>query len=143
MRHRLAHRKLNRPTGARNSLLRGLMTQLIQHEALETTIEKAKELRSVLEPLITMAKVDSVFNRRRAAASLYNKEAVVKLFKEIAPTNATRPGGYTRVLRLGFRPGDNARRAVIELVSHPKTTVRTSKQQQASQMQEAPKAQET
>ena len=137
MRHRLAHRKLNRNTAARNSLLRGLTTQLIEHEALETTLEKAKELRGVVEPLIAMAKVDSVFNRRRAASILYSKAAVGKLFKDIGPANQTRPGGYTRLLRLGIRPGDNARRAVIELVSHAKSVLKTSKQpSQASQTAE-------
>lgn len=124
MRHRLAHRKLNRPTAARNSLLQGLATQLIEHEAIVTTLEKAKELRSFVEPLVTIAKVDSVFNRRRLSATLYSKSAVGKLFKDIAPANQSRPGGYTRLLRLSTRPGDNARRVMIEFVSHSKSTVK-------------------
>lgn len=121
MRHRLGHKKLNRNTAARNSLLRNLTAQLIEHGAVETTLEKAKALRSVVEPLITTAKVDSVFNRRKAAAYLYGKSALGRLFKEVAPANQERPGGYTRVLKLAYRPGDNARRAVIEIVSHAKS----------------------
>lgn len=125
MRHRLAHRKLNRPTAARNSLLQGLATQLIEHDAIVTTLEKAKELKAFVEPLVTMAKVDSVFNRRRLTSTLYSKAAVGKLFKDIAPANHSRPGGYTRVLKLSFRPGDNARRAMVEFVSNPKTVLKS------------------
>jgi len=121
MRHRLAHRKLNRKTSSRNSLLRGLATQLIDHGCLETTLEKAKELRGVVEPLITLAKVDSVYNRRKVCAYLYGKSTLGRLFTEIAPANKSRSGGYTRVLKLGNRPGDNAHRAVIELLSHGKS----------------------
>lgn len=116
MRHRLAHRKLNRDTAGRKALLRGLATQLIEHGSLVTTIERAKELRKVVEPLVALARVDNVANRRNAAATLYSKKSVGDLFSRVAPANATRPGGYTRILRLGFRPGDNARRAIIEFV---------------------------
>ncbi len=136
MRHRLAHRKLNRDTAARNSLLRNLTVQLIEHGAIETTLEKAKELRGVVEPLITLAKVDSVFNRRKAAVRLYGKSALGRLFKEIAPANKERTGGYTRVLKLGHRAGDNARRAVIELVSHAKTIIKKT-EASVSQVNEA------
>ena len=132
MRHRLAHRKLNRNTAARKSLLRNLTVQLIEHGAVETTLEKAKELRGVVEPLITMAKTDSVFNRRKAANVIYGKSALGRLFKEVGPANQGRPGGYTRVLKLGYRPGDNARRALIELVSHAKTVPQKAKTPEAA-----------
>lgn len=116
MRHRLAHRKLNRSPSQRKALLRGLATQLLEAGRIETTLERAKELRGVVEPLVTMAREDSVANRRLAASRLYGRDAVKKLFSEVAPANKTRPGGYTRILQLGFRPGDHARRAIIEFV---------------------------
>jgi large subunit ribosomal protein L17 len=116
MRHRLAHRKLNRDSAGRKALLRGLATQLIEHGTVVTTVERAKELRKIVEPLVALARVDSVNNRRNAAATLYTKKSVGDLFSRVAPANAQRHGGYTRILRLGFRPGDNARRAIIEFV---------------------------
>ncbi len=116
MRHRLKHRKLNRDSAARKALLRGLATQLLEKSSIVTTVERAKELRKVVEPLIALASTDSVNNRRAAAAVLYTKSAVGVLFTNVGPKNATRPGGYTRILKLGFRPGDHARRAIIELV---------------------------
>jgi len=116
MRHRLGYRKLGRDTAARRALLRGLATQLLEHGILETTVDKARALRSVVEPLVTLAKVDSVVNRRRVASYLYSAPIVAKLFRQVGPANASRPGGYTRITKLGFRPGDHARRAVIELV---------------------------
>lgn len=116
MRHRLAHRKLNRDSAARKALLRGLATQLIEKGSLVTTLERAKELRGVVEPLIALASKDSVNNRRAAAAVLYGKAPVGTLFETVGPKNSTRAGGYTRILKLGFRPGDHARRAMIELV---------------------------
>jgi len=116
MRHRLAHRKLNRDSAARKALLRGLATQLIEHGTLVTTIERAKELRKIVEPLVALARVDSVNNRRNAAATLYSKKTVGDLFSRVAPPNAQRQGGYTRILKLGFRSGDHARRAIIEFV---------------------------
>lgn len=119
MRHRFGYRKLNRNTAERKALLRGLATQLISSGRIETTVERAKELRGVVEPLITLARKDSLANRRIAAARLYGREVVAKLFKEVAPATGTRPGGYTRILKLGFRPGDHARRALIELVDEP------------------------
>jgi large subunit ribosomal protein L17 len=116
MRHRLAHRKLNRNPAQRKALLRGLATQLLEHGRIETTLERAKELRGVVEPLVARARVDSVANRRYVAACVYGEKALKRLFTEVAPANATRPGGYTRILQLGFRPGDHARRAIIEFV---------------------------
>ena len=116
MRHRLKHRKLNRDSAARKALLRGLATQLLENNSIVTTIERAKELRKVVEPLVALARVDSVNNRRAAASQLYTKSSLGKLFTVIGPKNASRPGGYTRILKLGFRPGDHARRAIIEFV---------------------------
>ena len=116
MRHRFGYRKLNRNTAERKALLRGLATQLITTGRIETTVERAKELRGIVEPLITLARKDSLANRRIAAARLYGTEVVARLFKTVAPATGTRPGGYTRILKLGFRPGDHARRALIELV---------------------------
>jgi large subunit ribosomal protein L17 len=116
MRHRLKHRKLNRNTASRKALLRGLATQLLENDSIVTTIERAKELRKIVEPLVALARVDSVNNRRAAASILYTKNSVGKLFSKVGPQNATRLGGYTRILKLGFRPGDHARRAIIELV---------------------------
>jgi large subunit ribosomal protein L17 len=116
MRHRLGYRKLNKGPSERKALLRGLATQLIEHGRLETTVERAKELRGIVEPLVTIGRVDTVVNRRIAATTLYTKSAVKRLFSEVAPANASRPGGYTRILKLGFRPGDHARRALIEFV---------------------------
>jgi large subunit ribosomal protein L17 len=116
MRHRSGHRKLNRNPAQRRALLRGLAGQLIKHGRILTTLEKAKELRKVVEPLITRAKVDSVFNRRFVSSYIYEKDIVKKLFIDTKENYLKRPGGYTRILRLGFRPGDHASRAVIELV---------------------------
>ncbi len=116
MRHRLKHRKLNRDSAARKALLKGLATQLLENSSIVTTLERAKELRKIIEPLVALARVDSVNNRRIAASQLYGKSSVGTLFKEVGPTNATRQGGYTRILKLGFRPGDHARRAIIEFV---------------------------
>ncbi len=120
MRHRFGYRKLNRNTAERKALLRGLATQLLTSGRIETTVERAKELRGVVEPLITLARKDSVANRRIAAARLYGGEVVNRLFKDVAPATGTRPGGFTRILKLGFRPGDHARRALIELVDEVK-----------------------
>jgi large subunit ribosomal protein L17 len=119
MRHRLAHRKLNRNPASRKALLRGLATQLIEHGTLLTTLERAKELRKVVEPLVALARVDSVVNRRSAAAQLYTKKSVGHLFTQWGPAHAARPGGYTRILKLGIRPGDHAKRALIEFVDSP------------------------
>ena len=116
MRHGLAHRKLNRNPSQRRALLRGLATQLIEHGRIVTTLERAKELRGVVEPLVSRARTDSVANRRYVASYVYSDDAVKRLFEVVAPSNMSRPGGYTRVMKLGFRAGDHARRAVIEFV---------------------------
>lgn len=116
MRHRKAGRRLGRTTSHRKATMANLATALFKHNAIETTVEKSKELRIFAEPLITMAKQDTPANRRRVFATLRDKEAVNKLFGEIRATFAERPGGYTRILRLGTRLGDAATMARIELV---------------------------
>jgi large subunit ribosomal protein L17 len=131
MRHRLGYRKLNRSPKKRKALLRGLVTQLIEYGRVETTLERAKELRGVVEPLVTLARNDTVANRRIAAQTLYTKESQSRLFSQVAGANAQRPGGYTRILRLGFRPGDHARRALIEFVE-PALIADTSQQAMAA-----------
>lgn len=116
MKHRFGYSKLNRDMAARKALLRGLSTQLIKYGRIETTVAKAKAVRSVVEKLVSMARQDTVAHRQLARARLYDRVAVKRLFAEIAPANATRPGGYTRVVHLGFRAGDHARRAIVEFV---------------------------
>lgn len=116
MRHRKAGRKLNRTSSHRKAMFRNMAASLIEHELIRTTVPKAKELRRVIEPLITLAKNDSLANRRLAFARLRSIDAVKKLFETVAPNNSTRPGGYTRVLKCGFRAGDSAPMAYIELV---------------------------
>ena len=119
MRHRHGLRKLNRTSSHRLAMFRNMAVALITHEAIKTTLPKAKELRRVIEPLITLGKTDSVANRRLAFARLRDRDAVTKLFNEIAPRFAERNGGYTRVLKMGFRQGDNAPMAFMELVDRP------------------------
>ncbi len=119
MRHRKSGRHFNRPTAHREAMLRNLAISLIEHEVIRTTLPKAKELRSVAEPLITLAKNDSVANRRLVFDRTRSKSAVGKLFAELGPRYATRPGGYTRILKCGYRPGDAAPMAFIELVDRP------------------------
>jgi len=116
MRHRKSGRRLGRMTAHRKATVQNLAIALFTHHAIETTVAKSKELRSFAEPWITLAKNDTVFNRRRAFAALRNDNAVRELFTKIAPAFADRPGGYTRILRLGNRPGDAAPMARIELV---------------------------
>ncbi|MFZ5723506.1 MAG: 50S ribosomal protein L17 [Pseudomonadota bacterium] len=123
MRHRKIGRQLNRKSAHRTALFRNLAIALIEHEAIKTTLPKAKEMRRVVEPLITLAKNDTVANRRLAYARTRNKEAVAKLFDEIGPRYKTRPGGYMRVLKMGFRAGDAAPMAFVELVDRPDDTV--------------------
>lgn len=115
MRHRLGLRKLNRTSSHRLAMLRNMAVSLLQHEAIKTTLPKAKELRRVVEPLITLAKNDSVANRRLAFNRLRDREIVSKLFNEVGPRFANRNGGYTRILKMGFRVGDNAPMAYVEL----------------------------
>ena len=119
MRHRHGLRKLNRTSAHRLAMFRNMAVSLITHEAIKTTLPKAKELRRVVEPLITLAKDPSVANRRLAFARLRDRDAVTKLFDEIGPRYQERNGGYTRVLKMGFRQGDNAPMAFMELVDRP------------------------
>ena len=115
MRHRSGLRKLNRTYAHRLAMLRNMMNSLIEHEAIKTTLPKAKELRRVVEPMITLAKTDTVANRRLAFNRLRNREMVTKLFNLLGPRFANRNGGYTRILKMGFRVGDNAPMAYMEL----------------------------
>lgn len=119
MRHMKSGRKLNRTSSHREAMFKNMVSSLIQHELIRTTLPKAKELRRVAEPLITLAKVDGVANRRLAFARLRDKVAVGKLFSEIGPRYRERPGGYLRVLKCGFRVGDSAPMAYVELVDRP------------------------
>ena len=116
MRHGNGLRKLNRTSSHRLAMLRNMCNSLIEHEAIKTTVPKAKELRRVVEPLITLAKVPTVANKRLAFDRLRNRDNVVKLFNVLGPRFAKRPGGYTRILKMGFRVGDNAPMAYMELV---------------------------
>ena len=119
MRHRLAGRQLGRNASHRKAMFRNMVISLVEHELIKTTLPKAKELRRFAEPLITLAKVDSVANRRLAFARLNNKEAVGKLFSQLGPRYNVRPGGYVRILKCGFRSGDKAPMAYVELVERP------------------------
>jgi len=119
MRHRKAGRQLNRNSAHREAMFRNMAGSLIRHELIKTTVPKAKELRRVAEPLITLAKIDSVHHRRLAFARLRDNEAVGKLFSELGPRYEARPGGYLRILKCGFRPGDAAPMAYVELVDRP------------------------
>jgi large subunit ribosomal protein L17 len=116
MRHGHGLRKLNRTSSHRLAMLRNMMNSLIEHEAIKTTLPKAKELRRVIEPLITLAKVATVANRRLAFSRLNDRDSVTKLFNILGPRFTNRPGGYTRILKMGFRVGDNAPMAYMELV---------------------------
>ena len=116
MRHGNGLRKLNRTSSHRKAMFQNMMNSLIAHEAIKTTAPKAKELRSIIEPMITLAKVDSVANRRLAFARLRDNASVAKLFNELGPRFKARPGGYTRILKMGYRVGDNAPMAFVELV---------------------------
>jgi large subunit ribosomal protein L17 len=116
MHHRKSGRKFNRTSAHREAMFKNMSVSLIFHEMIKTTLPKAKELRRVIEPLITLAKTDSVANRRLAFARLRDNAAVAKLFTDVAPRHTDRPGGYTRIMKCGFRPGDNAPMAIIEIV---------------------------
>lgn len=116
MQHRKLSRKFGRDSAHRKAMFSNMSASLLKHELIKTTLIKAKELRRHVEPLITLAKVDSVANRRLAFNKLRDKAAVAKLFTEIGPKNSARPGGYLRVLKCGFRAGDNAPMAIVELV---------------------------
>jgi large subunit ribosomal protein L17 len=122
MRHRHGLRKLNRTSSHRQALFRNMSVALLTHEVIKTTLPKAKELRRIVEPLITLAKVDSVANKRLAFARLRDRDLVVRLFAEIGPRFAARPGGYTRILKAGFRQGDNAPMCYIALTDRAEET---------------------
>ena len=119
MRHQKAGRKFNRTSAHRQAMFTNMAASLFKHELIKTTLPKAKELRRVAEPLITLGKVDSVANRRLAFSRLRDKEAVGNLFTTLGPRYASRPGGYLRILKCGFRAGDNAPMAYVELVDRP------------------------
>ncbi|MFA5684485.1 MAG: 50S ribosomal protein L17 [Lysobacteraceae bacterium] len=123
MRHQKSGRKFNRTSSHREAMFRNMSASLIKHELIKTTLPKAKELRRVAEPLITLAKTDGVANRRLAFARLRDKEAVGKLFVELGPRFRDRPGGYLRILKCGFRDGDNAPMAYVELMDRPAAAV--------------------
>jgi large subunit ribosomal protein L17 len=119
MRHGLGLRKLNRTSSHRLAMLQNMMNSLIEHEAIKTTLPKAKELRRVVEPMITLAKNPTLANKRLAFDRLRDRDSVVKLFAVLGPRYQARPGGYTRILKMGFRQGDNAPMAFVELVDRP------------------------
>jgi len=119
MRHRQSNRKLNRTTSHRLAMFRNMSNSLLKHEIIKTTLPKAKELRRFVEPLITLGKEPSLANHRLAFDRLRDREMVVKLFGELGPRYKTRPGGYLRILKYGFRNGDNAPMALVELVDRP------------------------
>ncbi|MFD2231992.1 MULTISPECIES: 50S ribosomal protein L17 [Alkalimarinus] len=119
MRHRKSGRKFNRNSSHRKAMFRNMTSSLVEHELIKTTLPKAKELRTVAEPLITLAKKDTVANRRLAFARLRSNEAVAKLFNELGPRYESRPGGYIRILKCGLRAGDSAPMAYVELVDRP------------------------
>ena len=119
MRHRNGPRKLNRTTSHRLAMLRNMCNSMIMHEAIKTTLPKAKELRSVVEPLITLGKTPTLSNRRLVFNRTRDRDVVAKLFNVLGPRYQARPGGYTRILKMGFRVGDNAPMAFVELVDRP------------------------
>ena len=119
MRHRKSGRKFSRTSAHRKAMFRNMTASLVEHELIKTTLPKAKELRRVAEPLITLSKNDSVANRRLAFSRLRDDAAVAKLFNELGPRYNERPGGYLRILKCGFRAGDNAPMAFVELVGRP------------------------
>ncbi|MCU0988912.1 MAG: 50S ribosomal protein L17 [Lysobacterales bacterium] len=120
MRHLKSGRKLNRDSAHRKAMFRNMASSLFANEIIKTTVPKAKELRRVAEPLITLAKEDSVAHRRQAFNRLRDRDVVTKLFNELGPRYAERPGGYLRILKCGFRPGDKAPMAYVELVDRPR-----------------------
>ncbi|MHC5225655.1 50S ribosomal protein L17 [Ignatzschineria sp. LJL83] len=122
MRHRKAGRAFSRTSAHRKAMFKNMSVSILEHEIIKTTLPKAKELRGVVEPLITLAKVDTVANRRKAFAELRSREMVTKLFEVYGPLCKDRNGGYLRIMKCGFRPGDNAPMAYIEFVDRPATT---------------------
>ena len=132
MRHRLGLRKLNRTSSHRLAMLRNMTVSLLRHETIKTTLPKAKELRRVVEPIITLGKKPSLANRRLAFDRLRDREMVVKLFDEIGPRYATRNGGYLRILKCGFRDGDNAPMAFVELLDQPEVAEAPAEEEKAA-----------
>ncbi|MEJ8811588.1 50S ribosomal protein L17 [Variovorax ureilyticus] len=128
MRHGHGLRKLNRTSSHRLAMLQNMMNSLIEHEVIKTTVPKAKELRRVIEPMITLAKKPTVANKRLAFDRLRDRDSVVKLFGELGPRYQARPGGYTRILKMGFRVGDNAPMALVELVDRPEVSEASDEQ---------------
>ncbi|MFO1318285.1 MAG: 50S ribosomal protein L17 [Burkholderiales bacterium] len=126
MRHGLGLRKLNRTSAHRSAMLRNLTNALLRHEVIRTTLPKAKELRRVAEPMITLGKASSLANKRLAFSRLRDRDMVVKLFDELGPRYANRPGGYLRILKCGFRKGDNAPMAIVELLDRPEGAADTA-----------------
>jgi large subunit ribosomal protein L17 len=126
MRHLKSGRKLNRDSAHRKAMFRNMASSLFANEIIKTTVPKAKELRRVAEPLITLAKEDSVAHRRQAFNRLRDRDVVTKLFNELGPRYAERPGGYLRILKCGFRPGDKAPMAYVELVDRPRAEEATT-----------------
>ena len=133
MRHQLSGRQLSRNSSHRKALMRNMCAALLRAETIRTTLPKAKELRRVVEPLITLGKDDSLAGRRRAWTTLRDDALVVKLFEDIGPRFRSRPGGYTRILKMGFRVGDNAPMALVELVDRPEPTEATGTEQAAAE----------
>lgn len=125
MRHANGYRKLNRTSSHRAAMFRNMAVSLLRHEAIKTTLPKAKELRRVVEPLITLGKTASLSNRRLAFDRLRDRDIVTKLFDELGPRYAKRPGGYLRILKMGFRVGDNAPMAFVELLDRPEMDAAT------------------
>ena len=123
MRHRKSGRHFNRTSSHRQAMFKNMSVSLLRHELIRTTVPKAKELRRVVEPLITMAKIDSVAKRRLAFSRLRDRDIVTKLFGEIGPRYQARPGGYLRILKCGFRAGDKAPMAIVELVDRPQSEI--------------------
>ena len=132
---RLGHglRKLNRTSEHRLAMLRNMMNSLIEHEVIKTTVPKAKELRRVIEPMLTLGKEPTLSNKRLAFDRLRNRDNVSKLFNELGPRYKARPGGYTRILKMGFRVGDNAPMALVELVDRPEITEAAGDEQAAAE----------
>ena len=133
MRHRHGLRKLNRTTSHRLAMLRNMTNSLLKHEAIKTTLPKAKELRRVAEPIITLGKHPSLANRRLAFNRLRDRDMVVKVFDELGPRYATRNGGYLRILKMGFRQGDNAPMALVELMDRPEPAAESTKEEAAAE----------
>jgi large subunit ribosomal protein L17 len=133
MRHGHGLRKLNRTSEHRLAMLRNMMNSLIEHEVIKTTVPKAKELRRVIEPMLTLGKEPTLSNKRLAFNRLRNRDNVTKLFNELGPRYQTRPGGYTRILKMGFRVGDNAPMALVELVDRPEPTEAAAGEQTAAE----------